>query len=405
MSCAVLQKIHSLSEPISPIGQWQFLTADTNVRRYPGNSSSLLDSLRSEFSNEQLEAAKVVQAADDGDPILSPKLSTGDSVFVSLRRSRNGMPFDLVTAKGCLASDVPPSLIAYRDWTATKFSGNSLKNILVAASMESVVVLRSLGFPAMVAAGLDTLRDPQLSQLYGKCEFDTESQTGLLPQIEEIGNKNINLAFVLWDLMNIRSYTPSNVQAIATKLARVAEARNLDPDLLKVWRPTTNEIHDIATAADLGDRSVSMLAIRSSLETSLFGLKDYFLELRRPQDYGGAKVHLVEEIDRVLKVKYESPELSERLDHLHQVFQRTVVQPLLNDANSSRDSAKRMLYLAAANSAERWHESCRFVRAATHGVLKCDDPRSAPAILEETQQRRMVVDQSLKIYRELHRKQ
>jgi hypothetical protein len=405
MSCAVLQKIYSLSEPVSNVEKWQFLPSNAHARRYPGDANSLLDSLRSEFSIGKLKAAKVVKTADDGELTLSPKLSTAGSVFVSLRHNKNKAPFELMTAGGCLTSDVPPSIIAYRDWTATQYIGNSLHNILVAADMCSAVVLRSLNFPAAVAAGLDTLSDPQRRQLCGQCEFEPGRQARPLPQLEKMRNKNIRFVFVLWDVVNLNSQIPDDIQVIVTRFARIAEALNLIPEELKIWRPTSNDIDDIAAAADSGDRAVSILAIRSSLKTSVVGLDDYFQDLRRPQDYGGARLDLIEEIDRVLKVKYESPELSKKLDHLHRVFEQTVVRPLINDANSTPNPVRPILLLSAADLTERWHESCRYVRAATHGVLKCDDPRSGPAISEEKEQRRLILDQLLKTYRELNRKQ
>lgn len=405
MSSAVLRRICSLSEPVSHVEKWHFLSSNVNVRQHSGDAHALLETLQNEFSTEQLESAKVVQVEDDGELILSPILSDGDSVFVPLRHSADEAPFDLMSEKGCLTSDVPPSIIAYQDWTATKYFGNSLGNILVAADIRSVDVLRSQGFSAAVIAGLDTLHGPQLNQLCGKRDFDRDSQTRLLPQLEEMQQKEISLTFAFWDVANLNSQVPENVQVIATRMARVSEYLGVDPEHLKVWRPTINEINEITDAANFGDRIVALLAIQSSLENSVFRLTDYFLDLRRPEDYGGAQHDFVAKIDRARQLNYESPELSESRDHFDRVFERTVVQPLLNEANSSSDSMRRVLLLTAAELTKQWHESNRFVRAARHGVLRCDDPRSGPAISEETNQRRLVVDQLLKIYRELHRKQ
>ena len=143
-----------------------------------------------------------------------------------------------------------------------------------------------------MTAGLDGLDDAQLKQLCGKREFDRDSQTQLLPQLEEMQRKKISLAFVLWDLANLNSKVPDKIQVVATRMARISEMLQVDPEHLKVWRPTAKEIDDIAAAAKFGDRILALFAIRSSLGNSLCGLSDYFLELRRPQDYGGARLDL-----------------------------------------------------------------------------------------------------------------
>lgn len=130
---AILQRIACLTQPASPPEPWSFLSRASSMRKLSTDASELVESLGQEFTQEQLESARVLVRGRDGELGLSPILAGEARRGLFLRRNKSELPFDFVNLQGALASDDPPAFASCRDLFTRSWSGKA-KVILVAFS-------------------------------------------------------------------------------------------------------------------------------------------------------------------------------------------------------------------------------------------------------------------------------
>ena len=148
MSDQILARIVTLTEPVPPPPIWSFLPSTEAVRHWPSTATELHDTLRREFAVDELVAARVLLQGPDGATRLSPVLNDNSGPFLCLLRAPELPPFDIVTRRGSLVTDLPPALCYAEDADIQK--GIRASNALLVTMRDSdLVVLRQLQLPAV----------------------------------------------------------------------------------------------------------------------------------------------------------------------------------------------------------------------------------------------------------------
>ena len=143
-----------------------FLAPDSAAHRSPADPQQALETLVHEFGAEALVAAGMAVRSAEGPLQFAPALAAADTPFVVLLGQDDGRPFALVTAEGCLGHPSPPLPAGLQDrLTASILRKSRLGYLYVAATVEDMILLRSLGFAATTAAGLAALSMPDVATL------------------------------------------------------------------------------------------------------------------------------------------------------------------------------------------------------------------------------------------------
>lgn len=156
-----------------------FLSPDEDVWECTADPSIVAVSLAENFSREELIDSGVVEPGVDGSVTLNSSLV--ENPFIILRSPVTGDPLDLMTDGGCLIHNTLPVFAVLEDARTQQFLSGDLDppQLLVAFDIEDVVLLRSCGIAACVAAGLE---NSSLSELDRFCQvFGVERKNRRLP--------------------------------------------------------------------------------------------------------------------------------------------------------------------------------------------------------------------------------
>ena len=103
-------------------------------------------------------------------------------------------------------------------------------------------------------------------------------------------------------------------------------------------------------------------------------------------------------------VRAETKAIPNALDRLIRSFERSVVEPLLEEATVAANPVTGALLMAAADVIERLHDSSPLVLVSRGQGLGRRDVREQPISAKELETRMKLVDQLIAIRRELTRK-
>jgi len=143
-----------------------FITLEADAHRSPADPQRALEALVQEFGAAALVEAGMARGSREGPLQFVPALACPDTPFVVLHGDDDGRPFGLVTAEGCWGHQSPPLLAGLEDrFTASNLRKSKLGNVYVSATVEDMILLRSLGFAATTAAGLTKLSLPDVRTL------------------------------------------------------------------------------------------------------------------------------------------------------------------------------------------------------------------------------------------------
>jgi hypothetical protein len=81
---------------------WQGFPVPSDVRLAPADPSAMINDLRQEFPDAQLQEAGVIVQGETGAAQPNPILCGGKTVIIGCRETRKDRPFELVTDQGCL---------------------------------------------------------------------------------------------------------------------------------------------------------------------------------------------------------------------------------------------------------------------------------------------------------------
>lgn len=405
MSNAVLLRIAKLSEPlILKCKACPRIHSRLDVLRYRRDPASLLETLKEEFSTEELLAANVMQPSGERKPVPSPILAAFCQGFVCLQRKEEDSPYDLLTERGSLMCDDPACFEALDDEHTETCSHKFQNQLFLVSGVKTLGVMRQFHYPVTLVTGLSDLNGLQLRRLCGQPETGYYHEASGPADRADIYHRKATLFLVACDLINLNVEGPRIVMKIAEQLARLGETYGFNLDHFELWKPTESEIQDIALAVKFGDCMLIRAAIRMSLENSAHNLIDYFEEKRRPTDYAAAEHEVKEEIERARRLNHPTTELAKKRKHLVKIFEETHVRPLHKSAHSTSDPIARSLWLAAAEITVQLHSTRLLLRVAARAGSRGDDVQRDLMGPSELKERRQLHDQLIDIHRELRSK-
>ena len=400
---AILQRIVDTTHQVSPPHAWDFLERVRSIRQLTGDGSAVINSLEEEFSDDELEAARVFVPAPNDELCLSPVLGVAPPTFMVLRRDQDGPPFDLVSQAGSVTTDDPPAFHICDDHF-TQAWGRRKKRILVAFSMHDVAVLRMLSLPCAPACGLEQMDGDQLRRLLD-VRVKRNGRTQRTEHLAAICQNGYQLTLVGWQVAELQNEIPEGLNELVSHLRKAESAYQCDTqERVEVWRPVGSEWDRIRSAVAFADRDLIRSLVWTSVSRSTSSLRRFEKAMSsRKVDYFAARAELLEAIKCARKVGLHTDEVASKLDELNRAFDKTVVDTMIRDAMSTSDSVDRSLLLAAAELMQHWHRSSELIQSTkpSHdGRLYKRDEAFRP---DELTDRLRVVNGLVKIQRELTR--
>ncbi|MCH7725222.1 MAG: hypothetical protein IH991_01885 [Planctomycetes bacterium] len=348
---------------------WQFVEVHPDAHRLPANPQCAIARLREQFSDDELLGSRVTVRRGE-ELVLHPKLITRDR-YVIIVRDQFGGPCSLLTSAGDLHGSVPLFALG-QDETVRYALGASDQYLYVAASMEDVVLLRSLGLAAAPATDLDRLNRCELQHLLYLVDGFSDgpiSKKRLRTAKYEINHSGrvgaeraeFYVVLVGCELGNGGRVVPEQICAVAHYLARAEQSLDITWDGLYVWWPNEEELEKLDYRRQLEDVALVQDFFREP--QPLFGVSDFANPAMLP-DREKSFVAVFDELveaEKTARTEHNSPFLLERLQQIRSDYFRRIddqlFKPLMETAIESEDLRIRALRMQLAQLTRIFHRA------------------------------------------------
>ncbi len=259
----------ALCTPFKLAEPWAFVSADRQAFRGPVDPSAALSTLRAAFDDGALIEAAIATRDASGGLQIHPSLSVASSPIVALRNRQSRHVDNLMTDWGCVRGCRYPMFSILSDFHTCDAHAAAYTELILTATIDDTILLRSLGFPAAPIVGVSKLDDAGLvlfGRFFGarrrasehghasKCRPTSEAEArrkyGIpdiypLPRCHGRGPKDekfVVIAIAMWSPTSVSTEVHENVQEALQYLADLGQ--NLDVNLydLQHW---TLEISDL----------------------------------------------------------------------------------------------------------------------------------------------------------------
>jgi hypothetical protein len=398
----IFDALLALGERFEFAGELAFIKPVKGACRSPADPPQALAVLVEKFGESALIEAGVAVRSHAGLLQFSPALARPGTPFVVLYGDADNQPYCLVTSAGCLGHDSPPLFAALEDRHTTVCRRKSENGcIYVCATIDDVILLRSLGLAATIVTGL-TEPNWKVFQVLGRQfsdglsdQYDDEESDNIgtvagvqpprdVPELnwndiseedieaealspdtageddeddeDEFGLDELSITFVAWSPSRLELGMPSCI-ADAEKYCRDLDA-NFEMFLrMGTWLPTEADLALLKFAIALKTTKLlkkkMLLSFRNSCYSPLKGKLPRAPSL--PVDYGDA-------VGRLLgpaaddKAMIPSPDKPHALwQCAQQLLERDVVQPIVNQALRTPDRIEGTLTLGLAELSRIFH--------------------------------------------------
>jgi len=170
----VRQKFLDRCVPIRPGGTWPEQTLDADCFLCPQYGCATLASLSEEFFEWELVTAGIAKCTPDG-LVINDVLHGDAGGVLALRRLGEKFPYALLTAKGVVSDERVPVLSVLEDEQTRQRMDAAGGRLIVARNMVDLMVLRSIGLPATLAADLGDRTESSLLQIAMRCGWDVDA--------------------------------------------------------------------------------------------------------------------------------------------------------------------------------------------------------------------------------------
>ena len=357
----------------------------------------MLARLTTEFTESQLEEARVCFRDENNELRLSPPVAGNPSPFLIFRRSKQAQPFDLVNQRGSLASDDPPIFSCREDYFTNQFVGRSGR-IIAGLSDNDMALLRQLGLPCAPACGLDRMNGQQAKRLLDP-SLDGNDRA-------HVARTNSHIYLVGMQIANLSLEKPALLEAVVRTIRdAVITYRKSSSQHIHVWDPKPDEFDRLCSAVRFSDRQQIRQVIWESMNYSSMSIAKYFEKHMQKQsdDYIEARRELLDAISHARKVGFETPDVREKLALLNQTFDSQVIDAIVRDAMSSRDPVDRSLLILASDLMRHWQRSDDMVQISKHGLAAREDLADGVLSSSALKDRLRMVDGIVRIHKELMR--
>jgi hypothetical protein len=322
---------------------WDFLGPDPDCFAPVGDAGAALARLRAGFGDRLLRQAGLLEAGPTGAPRLGAALCDPGGAVVALRRGPGQAPFDLLTAQGCASGARLPALAALED--ARALDGlRAGRPLLAGPAVAEVALLRALGFPATLTAGLDRADLGQLRALAAAFGAAADGAGQDAPPSTPPGAR---LALLGWAPMTLRVESPAALAPAAARLSAACEHLGLELYRAYVWQPVAESLEALSVRLDFRDAGL----VRESLETSLkydLGMPDDFADPGAepgppppPADFAAAQAALLKRLAEGRREGGLSDAARDDLRAYEDLARRDLVAPLQSWALAQPDPVLR----------------------------------------------------------------
>jgi hypothetical protein len=344
----LLTRIQEQTLPALPPKRWDFLRSSQSVRRISRDANDLIASLKTEFSDAQLRAARVLEEGPLGALRLSSVFGDATSRFV-IRRDAERLPTDVLSARGLLSNATPEWLHLAAERTSAAAAQPQV--VLAAFDDDEMHVFHRLRFKFTSAAGLATIRGKHVRELF----------TARAPHQEQ---RKYTLTVPGWQIADLVNKTSSKIRRAIAHIAEIQNHFGYEPAaVFSIWLPSPVEFRDICCALKFADIRIVSRALRKSLQHSQYSPADALRVIsdRTETSYGVARSQL----QRAVQSSRKEPlagDVDAALAKFWQAYQTSVVNKLLKfDVGDGWDEWRSMM---AAELAEKWFDLLEIVVAA-----------------------------------------
>lgn len=240
---------------------------------------------------------------------IHPGLSVPGDPMLPLRAVPQGPIVDIVTRQGTLSGELP-ALAMLKDAATIGTLERCGVQLLIAFSLEDLITLRSWGFAAIPAAGLEKLDAKQLlklGSLLGWCKAPVDFNPPLLPVSKEVPA----ITVVAWSPSTMNGSLPEALSAIQGYWKKVSDYEEFDCEKMALWTVSASDLECLEFVHGLGDRSRMLDRVAKQLGDAVD-----FIELVPPPvelGYDAARRALMTALTR----KHSSTDI-ERATHAYQ---------------------------------------------------------------------------------------
>jgi hypothetical protein len=344
----LLNRIQEQTLPALPPKRWDFLRSSQSVRRISGDASDLIASLKTEFSDAELRAARVLEEGPLGALRLSSVFGDATSKFV-IRRDAERLPTDVLSARGLLSNATPEWLHLAAERTSS--AAVQPQVVLTAFDDDEMHVFHRLRFKFTSAAGLAMINGENVRQLF----------TARAPHREQ---RKYTLMVPGWQIARCINEPTPNIRRAIAHIAEIQRQCGYDPSaVFAVWLPTATEFRDFCRALKFADIRIVSAALRKSLKRSQYSPAAALrlISDRTEISYGVARSQLQRAVESSRLVP-RAGEVDVALTKFSQAYEKSVVNKFLVFAvGDGWDEWRSMM---AAELAEKWFNLLEIVAAA-----------------------------------------
>jgi len=397
---SILQFVFDHSEPLPLPEYWEFLGADSSVRRLTCDPADLREALHGQFDAAILiQSGVCVRVGENVD--LHPLLNTSEAQFAASFGENVELPRELVMAGSVMPVSQEPAVFRALGDSKTKLASQSMgKKVVVTFSLSDLAVLRTLGIPATLAAGLAAMKGPQLRLLFGRPAEIRSGEPGG-KQRADIARNTTQIILAGWNLSSIRNEESDEMVSIRRLVYRADSVLGFDTDLMFAWQPASSDLSEIRTAVELQDKDLVRRFIRLSIADSVCPAAAPPTVSGAPGNYAEVRHEITTDLRRAESVRGQERALTVKLDRLNLLYDKEVIERIRDAAASDRDPLRSALLINVAELMTRCHAESRVVREA-HWVIE-GRRRDRQPDFGDARNLQLLVGQILQVYREFSR--
>jgi hypothetical protein len=393
MEATPLQDYLTLCNPFELSAPWDFVPVDPAAFTTPADPAGALVKLAMRHSQESLVLAGLASYRPAGGIEVHPFLAAPHTPFVVLLERDLGCATTLMTGKGCVSGFRFPFFAALFEEHSYRAIEGYWRKLLLTATLEETILLRSLGFAAAPVVGVTELNDSGVDLLgeyaglrrapraNGQGEprllapspaeqarrrliypqpvlYDLPGCHAIGPHADEVNH--VKLSLVSWSPQGISLDVGKSMQAAMAFFENLRSFVGLEFHNLHLWLPTRGDMDGLDFAVRQRDLNWAIRSLFTSLDANA-GPYDKVLRKQSPIDLATA----IEQLQNALKPTTElgSPARRKRaIDVYRQAAERYLVGPMRRHAQTIKDPFEGARQLQQADLWMLWSETMLKIR-------------------------------------------
>jgi hypothetical protein len=141
---------------------------------------------------------------------------------------------------------------------------------LATFSLVDVAILRTMGFPAVLASGLEEVRGKHLDFL---CRYLRIGRRGTQAikfdhaRSSQLSAGKHSLRFVGWSIADMKLFDPSALEPIQRHFNNLRKYVGVGCDSFSIWRPTAENLERVRFSIRVGDKTDVCHALAESMDS------------------------------------------------------------------------------------------------------------------------------------------